>query len=288
MHEACFQKKGDLVQLLIDDDWSLGKSLLKDQGELDGHPLYEGSLRLLRTKMGKDAVTDDVAWAQFQKACNEGQHQSVKHLLPYGLPANHDLLLTAVDKRDYDTIDFLLNNGFDVNARFGDGQTCLLEVASRSIYQPDSSSSYYGLDWPDAVLSSRLIDILLDHGADIETTNHRGNNFFHLAAQCDSSWSMSELFHLTSPTKLFSALSTVNQEGQTPALVAEQFGNEQFLAFVDSVNQMKGLGLGSGEDLGSDQDPPRMKLRFQASQLEHRRISGLSKPEEQKLEMIEE
>ena len=231
LHEACNQKKGDLVQLLIDDDWSLGKSLLKDQGELGGHHLDEGGLRLLRTKMGKDAVTDDVAWAQFQKACREGQHQSVKNLLPYGLPANHDLLLAAVDKGDYDTVDFLLKNGFDVNARFGDGQTCLLKMAS---WYFEST-----LVWPDYIHDSRVMDILLEHGADIEATTRNGDNFCHLVARTGylqtANYLQSLLVH---KTRLSFALAAVNQQGETPVVVAEKMGNQRFLIFVDDVNPL--------------------------------------------------
>ena len=234
LHQACNQKRVDLVQLLIDDDRSLGESLMKREGDLGGYQIDEGGLRLLRTKMGRDAVTDDVARAHFEIACSEGNHQSVKSFLPYGLPANHDLLLAAVSRLDYFTVEFLLDNGFDANAKFDDGQTCLLATASASNY---GLYSYYGLCWP-AILRLRLANIFLDHGADIEATTINGNNFLHLVAQTKTPWSVAEWNTLLiSDAKLSSALTAVNQDGKTPALVAEQAGNEEFLAFVDHVNQ---------------------------------------------------
>ena len=238
LHQACIQKKADLVQLLIDDDRSLGRSLITAQEDLNGYYLDEGGLRLLRTKMGKDAVSDDVARAQFDKACSEGRHRSVRSLLPYGLPSSHDLLFAAAYNLDCHTVAFLLQNGFDANAKSEDGQTCLLKVASRPrSHGLDSSRSFYGLDWPDAV-SSRLIDILLEHGADVETTANNGDNFYHLVAQREVP---AVIFLHSLPvgkTQLSSALAALNQHGETPAAVAEKRGNHQFLAFVDDVDPL--------------------------------------------------
>ena len=277
LHQACNQKKVDLVQLLIDDDRSIGDSLMKDKGNLGGYHLDEGSLRLLRTKMGRDAVTDDAVRAHFEIACSQGQHQSVKSFLPYGLPANHDLLLAAASKLDYFTVEFLLDNGFDANAKLENGQTCLLAATLGSNYGLYSSSSSY---WPEPFYLLRLTYIFLGHGADIEATTLNGNNFLHLAAQ-KTPWSVAE-WHtlLISEAKLSSALAAVNQEGKTPAVVAEQAGNEEFLAFVDQVNpSVKDKGLSfqaSCIPKGSNTIGQEENSAFGAEQLENKQSPALT------------
>lgn len=234
--EACNQEKVDLVQLLLDNDQGLREKLMpRSQArwgdDLRRKRLNEVALQLLLTERGKNALSNAVTRVQLDITLSEHRRQDAEWRFSYGLPAEHCLLLAASHKRDWDSVEALLNHGVDINAKFEDGKTCLLKMASCS------HSPFKGIN---TIISVPYMRALVNLGADIKATTQEGDNFLHLIARYKYSWLVMQWHYLgISDRELFSALSAVNQEGLTPALVAEQAGNEQFLAFLDDVIETK-------------------------------------------------
>lgn len=251
--EACNQQKLDQVELLLFVDQGLREWLMPAgpwhlDDSLQSNHLDNVASQLLLTGLGKDALTEAfarvhpsvraVARAHHENVYSEEKFWEANTRLPYELPAEHTLLLAAAYKRDWDSIDVLLKDGVDVNAKFEDGKTCLLRMASMA----NPKDHYKFMLYPysvEAVMSS-----LLNLGADIEATTLEGDNFLHLLARRKIE-PLAPDFHTGRFDKapIFSALSAVNQRGETPAVVAEQVGNDHFLNCVDELHQMEALGL---------------------------------------------
>ena len=241
--EACNQQQLDLVQLLLVVDqglreWLMPVRLRHLDGNLQSNHLDDVTSQLLLTELGKDVLAETVARVRHENVYSEEKRRKANLRLPYELPAEHTLLLAARYKSDWDSVNVLLKDGVDVNAKLEDGRTCLLRMASMAYPR-----NFY------AYSIEAVIHILLKLGADIEATTFEGDNFLHLLARRKTEPPVPD-FHTGRFDKaaIFSALSAVNQRGETPAVVAEQVGNEQFLTCVDDVHQMDALGLAQWRD----------------------------------------
>ena len=250
--EACNQQKLDLVQLLVVDQglrkWLMPARLWHLDDSLQSNHLDDVASQLLLTELGKDILTETVARVRHENVYSKEKRRKANLRLPYELPAEHTLLLAATYKRDWVSIDVLLKDGVDVNAKFEDGKTCLLRMASMA-FPRDFDNFVLHLFPVKAVSVKAVINILLDLGADIEATTFEGDNFLHLLARRKTE-PLTPNFHAGYFHKapIFSALSAVNQRGETPAVVAEQVGNEQFLGCIDDLHQMEALGLARWKD----------------------------------------
>ena len=259
--EACNQKKVDLAQVLLDDDQTLRHKIMPpfrrwypdDGAQSYAHSKYLNvfASELLLTELGKITLTKAVVRVQLNKVSSERQRQRANALLPYGLPAEHNLLLAAAYKQDWNSVDVLLKDGVDVNAKFEDGNTCLLKMALTllSSDQPTSSGSH-------VIPVLKVMKLLLNLGGDMKATTHDGDNFFHLIAQHAAGWKRDDFYQLLvhntplfpeskldslglDKTSLLPALSAVNSQGKTPALVAYDVGNEYFFDFQYFLYRLK-------------------------------------------------
>lgn len=237
LREACDQKRIDLVELLIENDQSLGSWLLTRSGfSVDqcwsfAYDVASAKLlQLLCIEGAKLNSASSKAKEILQLACSKGQTEIVESLRFFyeGLPPHrNDALLAAAYNFHPEIVQLLLDDNCDVNAT-RNGPPLLLDVV---------------LNWSHEIIAAdvaqaiQVLNIFLHHGADITRRTLFGNNLYHFAAAGPNLFSVEALHAIeVDPMDLDVALHARNSNGDTPRSVAEAHSNKVFLSYVNDVN----------------------------------------------------
>ena len=215
---------------------SVGLSTETDLTPLQTAALYEPEVaqRMLDTNIPLD----------LHSACALGRVDAVAQLAnPDSLSAEADMLppiAFALLREQMECLIELLRNGDDPNrqlARIG-FFVWEVEVAAEAVWQPIHLPSTHGY----MAKAPEMIDILLDHGADMDTLSPLGERSLSLAATYGWPEVIAKLIERgadvnersSSASDLVSRLSSPGEtescEGQTPVMVAAREGS------VDTVN----------------------------------------------------
>lgn len=222
--EACGQRRGDLVDVLIENDVDFAKWLLPDSRydiedylKLAYNVSSTKLLRLLCSTIPKDLLSvHPTPQHLLEQACLEGQTELAECFLGHELPPQNSLLLIAVRNSDYDLLKLLLYNGYNVNARF-DSSTSLIHHVVRMLTE-NWCLCEAGLYYP---VGLRLFRLLVDLGVDLDAVDCNGDNILHYAARKPAVFIVLRRFLVATGAHVSFALTAKNNNGDTPGGITQ-------------------------------------------------------------------
>lgn len=165
-----------------------------------------------------------------EQACVEGKPKALEALVScrsghIDLQPSH--LFRAAEHLHSDTVDVLLKNGLNVNARTpSEKMSCLHLVVIAMVHY-----HCHGCCLPTGCSSLNTVKILLNHGADLYARDFRGNNIYHHAPRCYPRirrLCLEALFLDFPPGSQAILLETPNRLGETAVHTAIRVGNQDF------------------------------------------------------------
>lgn len=285
LREACDQRRIDLVELLIENDHTLGSWLLTQSGvsleQFWSFAYDAASTKLLENLCTQGQKTDEThakIHEVLHLACMKGQTEIVKCLLPHSSVSRRrerKLLLAAAYNFHPETVELLLEHGFDINSDHVLTQEILKLACSKGQSELLLDAGYnflpktvellleHGCDinathgygesllvnivrrWSnasvaiDVACAIQILNSLLRRGADITERSCFGNNVYHFAATGRHILSAKTLHAIQRGwIPLLTALCAQNSIGKTPRDIAEAHANKAFLTFQDDIERV--------------------------------------------------
>lgn len=182
--EACFQRRLDLVELLLKDN-----AIVNGVSHIGTHFLYTPLhlavemdfpelVRLLCVSGANVDVFSSQGYTLFNLACREDKAKAVEALIPFQNTLHPSYMLGAAESFNYDTILVLLKSGLDVNARHTIHEETSLHLLVRAALEHRC-----GCKTSEECRISPTLQALLDHGAQLSAQDCLGQTVYHYIAQ---------------------------------------------------------------------------------------------------------